>query len=273
MADTNLLENSSDLSKLKVPDLKKELKQRGLSTTGNKNELIERLQNAVKSNETINSECVDDLEEDLLNDEDDDHEDASESVILDNELDEGLPSLPVKRKADETSATETIPEPPKKVVLKRISSSELDTEEEKSEPEKVDAEFKPEEDKHEDKKVIKLSELTTKERLEMRAKKFGVIVNSPDAKKAARAERFGTSNASADSITSSQVNTKLDVLKQRAARFGVSVSSAMSNLENKEKLEKRKQRFGSDTEGKSSNGVSESDKAKLRLERFKEPVK
>ncbi|CAG9831250.1 unnamed protein product [Diabrotica balteata] len=68
-------------------------------------------------------------------------------------------------------------------------------------------------------------------------------------------------------------NTKLDVLKQRAARFGVSVSSAMSNLENKEKLEKRKQRFGSDTEGKSSNGVSDSEKAKLRLERFKEPVK
>lgn len=52
----------------KVPDLKKELKNRGLNTTGNKVDLIERLQNALKSAEsTSNNESVDDLDEDLLN--------------------------------------------------------------------------------------------------------------------------------------------------------------------------------------------------------------
>lgn len=50
-----------------MQDLKKELKLRNLSTTGNKNELLERLQNALNKSEIVNSESVDDLEEDLLN--------------------------------------------------------------------------------------------------------------------------------------------------------------------------------------------------------------
>lgn len=50
-----------------MQDLKKELKLRGLSSTGNKNELAERLQNALNKSEIITSESVDDLEEDLLN--------------------------------------------------------------------------------------------------------------------------------------------------------------------------------------------------------------
>lgn len=56
------------ISIFKVPDLKKELKNRGLNTTGNKIDLIERLQNALKSAEIAsNNESVDDLDEDLLN--------------------------------------------------------------------------------------------------------------------------------------------------------------------------------------------------------------
>lgn len=63
----------------------------------------------------------------------------------------------------------------------------------------------------------------------------------------------------------------MNVLKQRAERFGGSVSSVMSNVENQEKLEKRKARFGTTT---STNGttISENDKAQQRLERFKQPV-
>lgn len=66
--------------------------------------------------------------------------------------------------------------------------------------------------------------------------------------------------------------TSVDVLKQRAERFGGSVSTVMSSLENQEKLEKRKARFGAVS---STNGatISDSEKAKQqRLERFKQPA-
>lgn len=50
-----------------MPDLKKELKLRGLSTTGNKNELLERLQSALHSDNSVSPETVEDFEEHLLN--------------------------------------------------------------------------------------------------------------------------------------------------------------------------------------------------------------
>jgi len=53
-----------DVSKLKVADLKKELKARGLNTSGTKNELVERLQ------ESSHDESADVLDNDDLLDED-----------------------------------------------------------------------------------------------------------------------------------------------------------------------------------------------------------
>lgn len=49
--------------------MKRELKARGLSTAGNKNELIDRLQNSLKTKceDVASVESADDLEEDLLN--------------------------------------------------------------------------------------------------------------------------------------------------------------------------------------------------------------
>lgn len=139
-----------------------------------------------------------------------------------------------------------------------------------------------------DKTVVKLTELTMKERLELRAKKFGAAP-SVDALKQARAERFGipadakTDGKKDDStgkIASAPVS--VDVLKKRAERFGGSVSTVMNKIENKEKLQKRQERFGAGTTNTNATAAAiatadvaseYAEKAKLRLERFKTSVK
>lgn len=138
-----------------------------------------------------------------------------------------------------------------------------------------------------DKKVVKLTELTMKERLELRAKKFGATP-SVDALKQARAERFGisadaktaaTSNGSTGKIIAS-APVSVDVLKKRAERFGGSVSTVMNKIENKEKLLKRQERFGANATSTRATVTADpkaaseyAEKAKLRLERFKTIVK
>jgi len=222
------------------------------------------------------------MEEDLLNEDDDDeHIDERESLISD--LDNALDDLPKIQKRKAESDVKSEPGPPKKVILKRNTSETLaaiaKAHEEKPKEEKHAEESSLEKlnEGTDEKKVIKLSELSVKERLEMRAKKFGVTTLSVDSKKLARAERFGgqstTKNNSAASIKLNNTNTSIDVLKQRAARFGGSVSSVMSNLDKQEKMEKRKERFGV-TIATSNGKSSDSEAAKTaRLERFKTAVK
>lgn len=135
-------------------------------------------------------------------------------------------------------------------------------------------------DENTDNKIIKLKELTAKERLELRAKKFGAPVDA-DVKKLARAERFGIqneSNGNKASITSNAVPASADILKKRAQRFGVSVSTQMISIENQEKLQKRQERFNTGATTKTTitppEGSDEyAEKARLRLERFKPVVK
>lgn len=91
-----------------------------------------------------------------MKDEDDEHLEASES-ILENDLDEA--PVPTKRKLDETNDKDTKTEPPRKIVLDRNNSTGSDIVKSVSKiPEKTS-----DEDKTEDKKIIKLSELSAKE--------------------------------------------------------------------------------------------------------------
>lgn len=173
-------------------------------------------------------------------------------------------------------------------------------------------------------KAVKWSELSQEELMEIRAKKFGAAPSS-DTAKAARAERFGVTGeesktetvtpkaaaavatdaatADADKKASPSVkglkitfNTDVDVLKKRAERFGGSVSTAMVQIENKEKLQKRQARFSggtgsspavtapADTEAEASAPAvsapavstpaasDNDDRLKARLERFKTAV-
>jgi SAP domain-containing ribonucleoprotein len=172
-----------------------------LNATGNKNELVERLQAALKSNERASNESVDDLDEDLLNEDDDDvHLETTESVIsdIDTALNDTLPGKGEKRKNDEDETKEDkdkVPPSTKKVVLNRNTPLIMDK--------RISTESKDSSEKSngstEEKKVIKLSGLSAKERLEMRAKKFDVTLSN-EAKKVARAERFGDSGNSSSAI-------------------------------------------------------------------------
>ncbi|XP_011494890.1 PREDICTED: SAP domain-containing ribonucleoprotein [Ceratosolen solmsi marchali] len=239
MADSSYEKGLTELAKMKVADLRAELKQRGLSITGNKNELVERLQLAIHDSSLSLDEANDEIldEDAVLGDEEiEETEELSTKIVPPEECD--------KRKSNDENNIGT-----KKIILNRkniIEEVKIDIVENKEAANDKTLESEPE------KKVIKLSELNTNERLEMRAKKFGVIL-SENAKKEARAARFkmasnNTANLintkSAASIKSTPVHTTYDVLKKRAERFGSNVSSLMEKAELEDKIEKRKARFG-----------------------------
>lgn len=172
-------------------------------------------------------------------------------------------------------STPTGDEPPKKI---RITVSDISSTENTKATASIDADEK--DDNAGDKKIVKLSELSMKERLELRAKKFGGPLD-PALLKISRAERFGlTGNSDVAEKKSSKIAgvneiPSMEILKKRMERFGV-VSSQMAKLEADEKLEKRKMKFGGKaTESSITPAVALSDveyaeKAKKRLERFNE---
>lgn len=234
MADSSYEKGLSELSKMKVADLKIELKQRSLPTTGNKNELVERLQLAIQGDSALS---LDETNDEILDD---------DAVLEDEEIEE-LSSKPDSQDIGEKRKLpidDTAPVAAKKIILNRNSHIE---EFKIDEVKKNDENSKDgSESSQSDKKIIKLSELGVKERLEMRAKKFGVTLNDT-AKKEARSARFNLNNKTNEKSAASiktPVNTSYEVLKKRAERFGTNVSTVMEKVELEEKIQKRKARFG-----------------------------
>lgn len=230
MADSSYEKGLTELSKMKVADLRMELKQRGLSATGNKNELVERLQLAIHGDSTLS---LDENTEEILD------EDA---VLGDEEIEElsskpDSQEVPEKRKLS-TESNANI----KKIVLNRKPAIE-ETKNESLVQKETDTASS--DGTAPERKIIKLSELSVKERLEMRAKKFGLPL-SEAAKKEARGARFSINNQNSNSAASikTPVSTTYDVLKKRAERFGTSVSTLMEKAELEARIEKRKARFG-----------------------------
>ncbi|XP_075447499.1 SAP domain-containing ribonucleoprotein isoform X4 [Ascaphus truei] len=134
-----------------------------------------------------------------------------------------------------------------------------------------------------EKKLVKITSGTVQpDRLQKRAERFNVPA-SLDSKKAARAARFGgeattqkgedtgivvdshLENTSPSLDVNSTVN--LDKLKERAQRFGLSVSPVSKKSEDDEKLKKRKERFGIVTSSAAITDDVEAKKRK-RSERF-----
>ncbi|XP_067287178.1 SAP domain-containing ribonucleoprotein isoform X2 [Pseudorasbora parva] len=119
-----------------------------------------------------------------------------------------------------------------------------------------------------EKKLVKMSPpATVVERLQKRAERFNVPP-TVDTKRAARAARFGLTAPESSKGTPAKVNVDVDVLKKRAERFGMNVSSVSKKFEDDEKLKKRKERFGIVTSAASAGAEDSEAKKRKRAERF-----
>ncbi|XP_022113925.2 SAP domain-containing ribonucleoprotein [Pieris rapae] len=263
MADSTI----SDISKMKVVELRKELRARGLPYSGDKAELIARLQAATQPDEhaDINLDSDELDSEGVLDDED---EKAHHDILEDSAVDTLTEELALEESSPEKTSVDAKPQKilkrkitteiqkeqsmeskdigPKKIVLNRtisMTSSTTATQPTEKEEEEADKSTLMETNK-----VKITTNLDLKTRLEMRAKRFGLPVQvSDDIRKEARKQRFGTTNISSNvsNVTiPGTLTDNLDKLKKRAERFGQSVSSLMTDIEKQEKLAKRKAKFG-----------------------------
>ncbi|XP_064155563.1 SAP domain-containing ribonucleoprotein-like [Anguilla rostrata] len=123
-----------------------------------------------------------------------------------------------------------------------------------------------------EKKVVKITPpIPIDERLQKRAERFNVPP-SADSKKAMRAARFGlpavapVSSLGDPAISKAPVD--VGVLKKRAERFGMNVSSISKKVEEDEKLKKRKERFGGTATAAAAGGEDSEAKKRKRAERF-----
>ncbi|KAH8249897.1 hypothetical protein KR026_000782 [Drosophila bipectinata] len=309
----------SDVTKMKVADLKRELKLRGLPLNGNKNELQDRLQTALLEGDISleDSAIADAIDDDVSLTDEDEHK-----LLADENEEEELLKSPVTTPttvavpdllADDKS-TDTAAAPvaaglsAKKVVLKRnnsqqsvgvvatagsttakenaIPSSDASAASDSTEATPVKKHkpivvgnrpegVKPSVDK-------KLSELTPQERLELRAKKFGI---TPTAAASPAAAATAVNKSSSASITDNKGNKETDeqqkeALKRRAERFGNVVPEKAPKTLAEERLQKRKERFEAAGKAAPADPAAEKDKpadtkdvwsekARARLERFK----
>ncbi|XP_028391917.1 SAP domain-containing ribonucleoprotein-like [Dendronephthya gigantea] len=239
-----------DLKDLKVVELKKELHERGLSITGNKSDLIAR------------------LEEYLLKQGDDQEEIEVEVGVFDSEIEN------IGGDLEQEISEDTFDEQDSGAESKNEQSDEKTDIPTENIPPSTDDLVKVEENLNFIKTVEKPKTIsldlpkTDKERKIDRQQRFGVPLNEKQ-KKLARAERFGGGGGSNES-QKNDVFTKdspdIEKLSKRAERFGA-VSPIVTKTVEEDKIKKRKERFGVSTSGLSSDVEA---RKKMRADRFKQ---
>ncbi|CAH1394646.1 unnamed protein product [Nezara viridula] len=237
---------TTDYSKMKVNDLKKILKNRGLPMTGNKQELVERLQS------------IEAPSEDLLDGSD--GEDVLEDGDLERELDESClmgDDTVMEKNQDKTESTEKEEkheekeEPASSSPVKAQATEALQTPEDNPTNGTSNEEAEVPNTTQQKRKIsLKAggSDTSEADKKKLRAERFGAGAEGPPAKADAlvkRAERFAA-NSTTTSTTATSDKTKIPVneaLKKRAERFGI-LSPAEIKKQHLEKLQARKLRFG-----------------------------
>jgi len=284
-------------SNFKVADLKRELKSKGLPTTGNKKELLERLGAKMEDTDTG-------TEEDIIPDgETSDVDDviASEEALLEEaalvevsgtdllhstsiDIDSSLlekdltladckPSSPLPTAEDVPKPPPTTAPEPKKISLNRDSNVVCNKENvEKPAEKKIISINKPVSatEKLQDRASrfgIKTTDMTEGQKKKLREERFTSASNGEDAK-VARQDRFGavTSPLSNTTKTFSSASDSDDIIKKRQERFGVVTSSVKRSVEGGDSKQKRLQRFG--TIGSPVSNSSDDEKKKQRAQRF-----
>nr|XP_045620644.1 SAP domain-containing ribonucleoprotein-like isoform X2 [Procambarus clarkii] len=247
------MEDATQLSKMKVADLKKELKSRGLSVAGNKTELIERLQEAIGSGNVelgqVEGDDEDFDEEEILGGED---MDAAELGKLTPQEEEAALGGNI-RVRDEAALLEQ-PEK-KKISLKRSApplepppTTVVEAAETENEPPASQEEEKGPDESASAKKIIKLDSGSEKNAIETRAERFGIPMTE-EARRLARAARFGTAtngatvNKKPAKLSMETGGTDVEKLKARAERFGEVTSKSLAKVSELEKLKVRQERF------------------------------
>ncbi|GFU21536.1 SAP domain-containing protein [Nephila pilipes] len=289
----------ANIKNMKVSDLRKKLKDIGLPTSGTKAELIERLQESMlggkglELNSDLDSALLDETNEgnsvsDPLDEKDDDILDdeialASPTKLKDASATEVLENASVKEQVASHSSEVTAQnlKVEKKIVLKRNHIPVLKIAPSKSvESQKDIANSNAAEEVNREtlstgdsnKETPKIIHLTTKnldedERIKLRAKRFNIT--APETVKSGKTA-FSSKNFTSDSILSHlNAAPTFEVLKKRAERFGGNVSSVMKKMEEKEKILKRKMKFGDVSGPNYISSLGDDDKKKKRAERFK----
>lgn len=206
--------SGSDYTSWKVADLKAALKSKGLPVSGNKQDLIERLQ----------ASLLDDGD-DLLDQDDS----MTEEAILKAEEELKVTKSPEKVAAASPAKAAPTPVTSKPETAKAASDKENAGDTTNTSPVKV---------------VSKATEEEVEAKIKARAERFGGF-QSDEAKKLARAAKFGTGAATKGSTKlGGAPSADLDTLKKRAERFGTNTSTSLKKMEVNEAIKRRQERFG-----------------------------
>jgi len=252
---------------MKVADLKRELKLRGLAVTGKKEELIERLQLAIMpADDTSMNVGPGDEDDDLLAQANallEDDPVASTEKLQNKDGDLAKKKVAIKRdsiQAPSESNNSNLGKP--EANQKQTPASDEKTAVNPNAVSSVTNDSKLNTNGNQVNKTLSSEKaLADIEKAKSRAERFGVVApSSVDEKKAARAARFGISNTTSN--TSKKIGESptvdLETLKRRAERFGQSSSTTMQKLELQQKIKDRESRFG-----KVENSVAEPKRARI----------